>query len=191
MTAQLDSSAALIVVDVQNDFCPGGTLAVPDGDVVVPVINEWIGRAQAAGMTVIASRDWHPPDHCSFAEQGGPWPAHCVRETPGAAFHPELRLPDNTRVVNKGQATDKDNYSAFDDTGLTETLRDQGIERVWVGGLAQDVCVRATVLDACEAGFETHLIREATRAVDVTPGDGDRALEEMRDAGAIIETAQT
>ncbi|MEX0607488.1 MAG: nicotinamidase [Halofilum sp. (in: g-proteobacteria)] len=191
MTAQLNPSAALIVVDVQNDFCPGGTLAVPDGDAMVPVINDWIERAQTAGMPVIASRDWHPPDHCSFTEQGGPWPAHCVRDTPGAAFHPELRLPANTRVISKGLAVDKDNYSAFDDTGLTETLRAEGIERLWIGGLAQDVCVRATVLDACEAGFETHLIREATRAVDVAPGDGDRALEDMRAAGAVIETAQT
>lgn len=188
MAARLDPSAALIVVDVQNDFCPGGALEVPKGDAVIPVINDWIDRAQAAGMPIVASRDWHPSNHCSFAEQGGPWPVHCVRETDGAEFHPDLALPDNARVVNKGQDVDKDNYSAFDDTGLAEELRQQGVERVWVAGLAQDVCVRATVLDACEAGFETHLIREGTRAVDVNPGDGERALEEMTAAGATIET---
>ena len=185
MTAKLDSSSALIVVDVQNDFCPGGQLAVPEGDRVIPVINEWIGRAQAAGIPVIASRDWHPADHCSFADQGGPWPSHCVRETEGADFHPNLELPGDARIISKGHRQEKDNYSAFDDTGLAEELREQGIERVWVAGLAQDVCVRATVVDAREAGFETHLIRAGTRPVD--PGDGERALEEMRAAGAHIE----
>jgi nicotinamidase/pyrazinamidase len=187
MTARLDPSAALIVVDVQNDFCPGGALEVPEGDAVIPVINDWVERAQEAGMPIVASRDWHPPDHCSFADQGGPWPVHCVRATAGADFHPDLVLPDNTHLVNKGQAVDKDNYSAFDDTGLADELRNLGVERVWVAGLAQDVCVRATVLDACEAGFETHLIANATRAVNVNPGDGERALEAMRAAGAQIE----
>lgn len=189
MTEQLSQKDALIVVDVQNDFCPGGALAVREGDAVVPVLNEWIERAQSAGAAVVASRDWHPEDHCSFDARGGPWPRHCVRETRGAAFHPELRLSDDALVVSKGQARDRDNYSAFDDTGLADTLHQRGIERLWVGGLAQDVCVRATVLDACEAGFETHLIADATRAVDVNPGDGERALEAMRAAGARIEKA--
>ena len=182
-------SDALVVVDVQNDFCPGGALAVTDGDAVVPVLNEHIVAAQQAGSIVVASRDWHPEDHCSFDAQGGPWPRHCVRDTEGSAFHPDLKLPDDVLVVSKGKATDRDNYSAFDDTGLADTLHKRGVERVWVGGLAQDVCVRATVLDACDAGFETHLIAEATRPVDLNPGDGERAIEAMRAAGALIEQA--
>jgi nicotinamidase/pyrazinamidase len=188
MTHQLDNRDALIVVDVQNDFCPGGTLAVPEGDHVVGVLNDWIARATAEDLPVVASRDWHPPGHCSFADQGGPWPEHCVRETAGAAFHPDLRLPQNALIINKGEAVEHDNYSAFDDTGLADRLHARGVERVWIGGLAQDVCVRASVVDACEAGFDTHLIADATRAVDVSPGDGERALEAMRAAGARIET---
>lgn len=186
MQQKLSQHDALLVVDVQNDFCPGGALAVPEGDQVVPVLNEWIRAAREAGVPVVASRDWHPAGHCSFAEQGGPWPVHCVQDTEGAAFHPDLRLPADALVISKGQSPERDNYSAFDDTGLADMLRERGVERVRVGGLAQDVCVRATVLDACEAGFETHLIADATRAVDVEPGDGERALEAMRAAGARI-----
>ncbi|MEF8834293.1 MAG: isochorismatase family protein, partial [Halofilum sp. (in: g-proteobacteria)] len=142
---------------------------------------------QAAGIPIVASRDWHPADHCSFSDRDGPWPGHCVREPAGAAFHPDLRLPRDAIIISKGRDRDRDNYSAFDDTGLADRLRRLGVERLFVGGLAQDVCVQATVLDACEAGFETRLIRNATRAVDVSPGDGDRALEAMRAAGARIE----
>jgi len=185
----MDQQDALLIVDVQNDFCPGGALAVTDGDAVVPVLNEWIRAATAAGATVVASRDWHPPDHSSFREQGGPWPVHCVQDTQGAALHPDLDLPPGHILISKGRSQDRDNYSAFDDTGLADMLREHGIERIWVGGLAQDVCVRATVLDGCEAGFETHLIAAATRAVNVHPGDGERALEAMRAAGAHIEQA--
>ena len=189
MQQKLSQHDALLVVDVQNDFCPGGALAVPEGDQVVPVLNDWIRAARESGVPVVASRDWHPAGHCSFAEQGGPWPVHCVQDTEGAAFHPELELPDDALVISKGRSPERDNYSAFDDTGLADMLRERGVERVWVGGLAQDVCVRATVLDACDAGFETHLIADATRPVDVEPGDGERALEAMRAAGARIEAA--
>lgn len=184
----METGDALLIVDVQNDFCPGGALAVDEGDRVVPVLNEWIARARDAGVPVYASRDWHPLDHCSFSERGGPWPEHCVQGTPGAEFHPDLQLPDDAVIVSKGQSIDRDNYSAFDDTGLTGMLREAGVHRLWVGGLAQDVCVKATVIDACEAGFETHLLLPATRAVNVKPGDGERSVEEMRDAGAHIET---
>jgi len=188
MSREFEPQDALVVVDVQNDFCAGGALEVPDGDAVVPVLNDWIADASAAGVPVVASRDWHPDDHCSFEAQGGPWPPHCIRETQGAAFHPGLELPDDTLIVSKGQSVDRDNYSAFDETGLARTLHDRGVERLWVGGLAQDVCVQATVLDAREAGFETHLIADATRAVNANPGDGERALEAMRAAGAKIES---
>jgi nicotinamidase/pyrazinamidase len=187
MQDKIRNNDAVIAVDVQNDFCPGGALAVAEGDAVVPVLNDWMALAAEAGATVVASRDWHPADHVSFAEQGGPWPPHCVQETTGAAFHPALRLPDGAIIVDKGEASERDNYSAFDDTGLADRLRRLGVERLWIGGLAQDVCVRATVLDACEAGFETRLIADATRPVDVTPGDGARALEAMRAAGAHID----
>lgn len=189
MSEDFQPQDAVLVVDVQNDFCGGGSLEVPDGDAVVPVLNEWIARAVEAGILVVASRDWHPQNHCSFEAQGGPWPPHCIRGTDGAAFHPDLRLPEDAMIVSKGQSEDRDAYSAFDGTGLAATLHDRGIERLWVGGLAQDVCVQATVVDACEAGFEVHLIADATRAVNASPGDGERALEAMRAAGARIEAA--
>lgn len=179
---------ALIIVDVQNDFCPGGTLAVPEGDAVIPVLNRWIAAAEQADTPIIASRDWHPPDHLSFETHGGPWPVHCVQETSGAAFHDDLALPEDVEVVTKGHHHDFDQYSAFDRTGLADRLREQGVQRVWVGGLAMDVCVRATVLDACREGFEVHLIRPATRAVDAAARD--RALVEMHEAGARIESIE-
>jgi nicotinamidase/pyrazinamidase len=187
MSEPLSQGDALLIVDVQNDFCPGGALEVPNGDRVVPVLNAWIDGAQAGGIPIYASRDWHPANHISFAERGGPWPPHCIQNTQGAAFHPDLHLPQEAAVISKGTDPDRDQYSAFDATGLGKTMREEGIHRVWVGGLAQDVCVRATVLDGAEAGFEIHLIAPATRPVDVNPGDGARAIEAMRAAGAVIE----
>jgi nicotinamidase/pyrazinamidase len=184
----LSPSDALLIVDVQRDFCPGGALAVPDGDAVVPVLNQWIDAAQDAGAAVFASRDWHPPNHVSFQGQGGPWPSHCVAETPGAAFHPELALPESTVVIDKGTDAEHEAYSAFEGTDLSAQLRAAGIERLWVGGLALDYCVRASVLDARRiAGLPVHLILSATRAVEVHPGDGSRALDDMRAAGALTE----
>jgi len=183
----LGEKDALVIVDAQNDFFPGGALAVEGADEVVPVLNSWIERAEAAGAFVVASRDWHPEGHVSFQSEGGEWPPHCVQGTNGAAFHPDLRLPAETRIVTKGDNPRFDQYSAFDRTGLAEDLRRSGVERLWVGGLAQDVCVLHTVRDALAAGFEVHLIRDATRPVNVSPGDGERALEEMREAGAVIE----
>ena len=181
---QFRTDDALLIVDVQNDFCPGGALAIDQGDQVVPVLNEWLAAAQKQGIPVFASRDWHPEGHCSFQEQGGPWPVHCLQNSQGAEFHPDLRLPADTEIISKGQALDQDQYSALDGTGLTETLRERGIRRLWIGGLAQDVCVHATVLDALKAGFEVRLIADATRAVNAQPGDGERALQEMREQGA-------
>jgi len=179
---------ALIVVDVQNDFCPGGMLAVPDGDAVVPVINACIRQAQAAGIPIIASRDWHPQRHVSFEAQGGPWPEHCVQDSAGAAFREDLDLPGDTVKVSKGVRLDKDQYSAFDDTGLGEFLRRDGVQRVWVTGLAQDVCVHATVMSAREEGFDVVLVENATRAID--NASGRRTLEEMRGAGAATTEVQ-
>lgn len=176
---------ALVVVDVQPDFCPGGALPVPDGDAVIPVLNEWIAAARAAGALVVATRDWHPPGHLSFRGQGGPWPPHCVQDTPGAAYHPALALPAEAVRLAKGTRLDHDQLSAFDDTGLAVFLRARGVRRLLVGGLAEEVCVRATVLDGLRAGFEVHLLADATRAVD--PCAGARAREELWDAKAVIE----
>jgi nicotinamidase/pyrazinamidase len=181
----------LLIVDVQNDFCPGGALPVAEGDRIVPVLNRWIDAARRGRALVVASRDWHPHNHISFRERGGPWPVHCVQDTPGAAFHPDLLLPADALILSKGTAADKDNYSPFEGTHLAETLRRRGVRRIWVGGLAQDVCVRATVLDALAAGFEVHVILDATRAVNVNPGDGLRAVEEMRARGAVIESGES
>ena len=177
---------AVIAVDVQNDFCSGGALAVDGGEEVIPVLNRWLAAAARQGVPVVASRDWHPVCHCSFQEQGGPWPPHCIQDTPGAAFHPDLELPARTVRVSKGTAFDRDAYSAFDDTGLAVYLRQQGVARLWVGGLARDVCVLETVKSACEQGFETHVLIPATRAVDAA--SAEQAVHAMRAAGAIIES---
>jgi nicotinamidase/pyrazinamidase len=182
---KLSSSDGLLIVDVQNDFCPGGTLAVTEGDRVVPILNEWIEAAVAAGASVFASRDWHPPNHISFRDRGGPWPPHCIQGTRGAQFHPDLKLPDNVQVISKADSADADSYSAFGNTNLTDRLRKAGVRRVWIGGLAQDYCVRETALDALKAGFEVHVIVDATRAVNVKPDDGRRALEDIRQAGGV------
>lgn len=181
----LTAKDALLVVDVQNDFCPGGALPVPDGDEVVPELNRWIDHARARGAVVAASRDQHPENHVSFADRGGPWPRHCVRQSHGAAYHPELELPDDAIDLAKGEDPERDQYSAFDDTGLASMLRRRGVERVWVGGLAEDVCVEATVRDALDAGFEVRLLTAATRAVD--PDRAPELERRLAQAGAVLE----
>lgn len=183
------TDTALLIVDVQNDFCPGGALPVPEGDEVVPVLNRAIERFQQAGAPVIASRDWHPEKSTHFALYGGQWPVHCVQNTPGAQFHPDLRLPEGTIVVSKGMGEHEDAYSAFDartEEGkpLEGLLKEKGIKRLVVGGLATDYCVRASVLGALERGFEVLVLRDAVRGVDVQPGDSAKALEEMQSKGA-------
>lgn len=190
-SVKLGSDSALILVDIQRDFCRGGAIAVPDADAVVPVANRWIEQARSEGVQVVASRDWHPAGHVSFEEKGGPWPAHCVQHTSGADFCPDLALPADVIVISKGEEPDRDAYSAFDSTGLGQRLRSAGVRRLFVAGLALDYCVRATVLDGLSAGFEVHLIRAATRAADVRPGDGEAALAEMIEAGASIEAGPT
>jgi nicotinamidase/pyrazinamidase len=182
---------ALIVVDVQNDFCPGGTLAVAHGDKVVEPLNEQIDEFLERGAPVYKSRDWHPATTKHFEAYGGTWPVHCVQNTKGAEFHPALRDDPRITVVSKGLG-DTDCYSAFDETDLVSQLREQGVKEVVVGGLATDYCVKNTVLDALKHGFKVKLLENATRAVDLQPGDGDRAFEEMRAAGAeIVSTDYT
>lgn len=181
--------AALIVVDIQNDFCKGGSLEVPDGDRVVPVLNEYAGRFAAARRPIFASRDWHPARTKHFQEYGGVWPPHCIQGTRGAEFHPDLRLPDRTVVVSTGMDPEEDGYSAFPSTledghTLATALRDMGVTRLYIGGLATDYCVRMTVLDALAADFNVTLLLDASRGVNLQPHDAERAIEEMIDAGA-------
>jgi nicotinamidase/pyrazinamidase len=172
----------LIVVDVQCDFCAGGALAVPDGDAVVEPIN----RLAEEIPFVVATRDWHPPDHRSFKEQGGPWPVHCVLETTGAHLHPKLHSSQIDAIVDAGREPEDEGYSGFEHTELERLLRDQGVDRVHVVGLALDYCVKETALDARRAGFEVVLHRGATRAINVEPGDDERALDELRAAGVEV-----
>jgi len=174
---------ALIVVDVQNDFCPGGTLAVAHGDEVIEPLNKLIDEFLKRGLPVYKSRDWHPPTTKHFADYGGVWPVHCVQNTRGAEFHPALRDDPCITVISKGLG-DTNCYSAFDETDLLDQLRRQNVEEVVVGGLATDYCVKSTVLDALKNGFKVKALKNAMRAVDLQPGDGERAIEEMCEAGA-------
>ncbi|MEM1586958.1 MAG: nicotinamidase [Candidatus Bathyarchaeia archaeon] len=175
---------ALIVVDVQVDFCPGGALPVPEGDKIIPALNEYIRRFKAAGALIVATRDWHPPNHISFRTQGGPWPPHCVQGTRGAEFHPNLRLPREAIIMSKATDPLKEAYSGFEGTDLVDELRKAGVKRVFVGGLATEYCVKSTVLDAIKYGFETFLLEDAVRGIDVRPGDVERAVKEMLERGA-------
>ncbi len=179
---------ALIVVDVQNDFCPGGALAVGEGDKVVAPLNKLIEEFLKRGEPVFKSRDWHPAKTKHFADYGGTWPVHCVQGTKGAEFHPDLLDDIHIRTISKGLG-DEDSYSAFDGTDLALQLRRLGVEEVWVGGLATDYCVKNTVLDALKEGFQVKALEDAMRAVDVNPGDGERAIREMREAGAEITSS--
>ena len=186
---------ALLIVDVQNDFCPGGALAVAEGHAVVPLLNQYMERASAAGIPIFASRDWHPAQTAHFREFGGQWPPHCVQGTSGAEFHPGLRLPEETVIVSKGMNPVDEGYSLFegkleDGRDALTALRELGVTRVHVGGLATDYCVRATTLDALAARFDVFLLEDAIRAVEVQPGDDERAITEMREAGAVSETLE-
>jgi len=182
---------ALILVDVQNDFCPGGALAVKKGDEVVPVLNRYIDKFITAGLPVFATRDWHPLKTSHFKAYGGTWPVHCVQQTRGAEFHPGLNLSKEITVVSTGMAADEDGYSGFqgrDDAGnsLATLLRDRGVDRIFVGGLATDYCVKHTVLDGIRQGFRAVLISDGVRAVNLNPKDSEQAVQEMTAAGATI-----
>jgi nicotinamidase/pyrazinamidase len=176
---------ALLIVDMQNDFLPGGTLGVSHGDDVIPVLNRWLDSAVREGIPVLATRDWHPPNHCSFRARGGPWPPHCMQDSRGAEFASDLRLPFSATVVSKGADPDRDAYSGFQGTDLDEGLRALGVRRLLVGGLATDYCVLETVRDAIARGYQVVLLRDAVRPVDVHPGDGQRAEREMIRSGAL------
>jgi nicotinamidase/pyrazinamidase len=186
-----DPSSALLIVDVQNDFCPGGSLAVDGGNDVVPIMNGYARTFAEAGCLVIADRDFHPSRTTHFVEFGGAWPAHCVQGTAGADYHPDLELPPSTVHITKGMGAEEDAYSCFEgrDTegkSLATILAERGVRTLYVGGLATDYCVKHSALDARKAGLEVVLLTDACRGVNVQPGDADRAIDEMRAAGAVI-----
>jgi nicotinamidase/pyrazinamidase len=182
MASSPNSHDALLIVDPQVDFCPGGALPVPGGDQIFPAVN----RAAERFSVVVASRDWHPANHISFQARGGPWPVHCQAGTPGAEFHPALDATHVQKVFSKGTEPGVEAYSAFEGTGLAGWLRAHGVDRLFVAGLATDYCVRASVLDARGEGLDVVVLEDAIGAVEVQPGDGARALAEMQRAGASL-----
>jgi nicotinamidase/pyrazinamidase len=177
---------ALLVVDLQRDFLPGGSLAVPGGDAVLEPVNQALARFHRLHRPVFASRDWHPADHSSFKSSGGRWPPHCVAESPGAEFDNRLRLPPGAGIVSKGCVSGDDGYSAFAGTDLQHRLQASGVRRLFVAGLATDYCVRSSVMDALALGYAVVVLRDAVAAVDLQPGDGERALADMRSGGALL-----
>jgi len=189
-TFSLGKGDALVIVDLQRDFLPGGALPVPLGDQVIPVMNAYIRLFRERELPVIATRDWHPHDHCSFRDQGGLWPPHCVQGTPGAEFAEYLDLPEDAIVISKATRPDEEAYSGFQGTALDERLRELGVKRLFVGGVATDYCVLSTVKDALAMGYEVCLLKDAIRAVDVQPGDGERAEKEMESLGAVSVTLE-
>lgn len=189
-------ATALLVVDVQSDFCSGGALPVPDGDLLIPALNQAIRNAEQCGVEIFASRDWHPADSQHFDSYGGTWPVHCVADTEGAEFHQELRLPANTRIISKGLDRNSDGYSVFEgrldgNVPFENALRHYGITQLVVGGIATDYCVRCSVLDALRLGVRATLLTDAIAAVEANPGDGQKALNEMRRAGADLSRSDT
>ena len=189
----MESKKALVIVDVQNDFCPGGALGVQDGDRVVPVLNRYIEKFAQTGMPILVTRDWHPPRTTHFNTAGGLWPPHCVQGSKGAEFHPALKISSDTVVLSKGMAVDEDNYSGFDAVDsrgvvLKDFLRQSGIERIYVGGLATDYCVKETVLDGLREGFQVVLLQDAVRGVNLQPDDSDQAVDAMVRGGVTIES---
>jgi nicotinamidase/pyrazinamidase len=179
-------SRALLIIDFQNDFTSGGALAVPGGDEIA----EPVKRLADQFEHVFATRDWHPPDHASFETEGGPWPVHCVQGTHGAELHPAMRDVEVDAIVDVGVERDDEGYSGFEKSKLADLLHEAGVAEVAVVGLATDYCVRASAIDACREGFETTVVTDAIRAVEVSPGDGERALEDMHRAGAKLATSR-
>ncbi len=183
MAIDLTIGDALLLVDVQNDFLPGGALGVPDGDAVIAPLNGYLQAAARRQLLIFASRDWHPRNHCSFKPQGGPWPEHCVADTPGAQFSSALALPTNAITISKATRPERDAYSAFDGTWLQALLTQANVDRVLIGGLATDYCVLNSVRDAVATGFRVVLLTDAIRAIDA--GDGARAEAQMIRLGAV------
>lgn len=188
MRIAITGDSSLIIVDVQYDFLPGGSLPVPKGDEIIPILNNYIKLFINRNRPIIATRDWHPRNHISFMKRGGRWPEHCVQNTRGAEFPKGLELPTDVIIISKGYMENKDAYSGFQDTNLDDVLKNMNIRRLFIGGLATDYCVRATVLDALKLGYQVVLLLDGVRGVDVTPGDSERAVREMISRGAIAIT---
>jgi nicotinamidase/pyrazinamidase len=192
----MEKGSALLIEDVQNDFCSGGSLAVPDGDEVVPVLNRYIELFVRMGLPVFASRDWHPEESHHFRDGGGIWPVHCVQGSLGARFHPDLRLSSDAIVISKGTEAAEDGFSTFDGVAadgrdFQECLREMGVQHLYVGGLATDYCVKYTVLDALRRGLRVTLLLDAVRGVDLMPGDAEGAIREMVTAGAVTASLES
>ena len=179
---------ALVIVDLQRDFLPGGALGVANGDAVVGAMNDYLGRFVANRLAVFATRDWHPANHCSFVAQGGPWPPHCIAGSPGAGFADGLRLPADAKVISKATTADRDAYSGFDGTDLQSLLRQAQIKRLYVGGLATDYCVKFSTADALKKGLKVKVLIDAVKGVDLAPGDSDKAIKTMVKNGAKLVT---
>ncbi len=178
---------ALIVVDMQNDFMPNGALPVPNGDKIVPILNEYIKLFNKNGNPVYFTRDWHPKEHLSFKDYGGIWPTHCVMETEGAKFYKDLFIPnDNKFIISKGTSKDFDAYSGFQGTILDDLLKERGIKRVFIGGVATDYCVKNTVLGALNLGYQVFVLEDGIKGVDLNKGDVERAINEMMSKGAVF-----
>ncbi|HAO93839.1 MAG: nicotinamidase [Deltaproteobacteria bacterium GWC2_56_8] len=189
----MKNSSALVIVDLQNDFCPGGALPIPEGDGIVPVVKRYLDLFMAAGVPVFFTRDWHPARTVHFKEFGGLWPPHCIQETEGARFHPGLKIPADAVIITKGESPEGDSYSGFDGhdaVGLDfeDSLKGRGITHIYIGGLATDYCVKATALDGLGRGFKVTVLLDAIRGVDANPGDSETALEDMMAKGADTST---
>jgi nicotinamidase/pyrazinamidase len=182
---KIDAESALIIVDIQNDFLPGGALPVPKGDEVIPVINKYIELFSKVKAPIFATRDWHPLNHISFKTQGGPWPPHCIQNSKGAEFASELKLPKNAIIISKAVNPNAEAYSGFEGTELALKLKELGIKKVFIGGLATDYCVKNTVLDALKNGFKTFFLEDASRGVNLKPEDSENAIKEMINKGAL------
>jgi nicotinamidase/pyrazinamidase len=185
MKIALTKESALIIVDVQNDFLPGGALPVPEGDRVINPINSYIKLFRDKNRLIVATRDWHPPNHISFRERGGPWPPHCIKNTFGAEYPKKLKLPGDIIIISKGFNEDEEAYSGFHNTSLDDVLRKAGIRRIFVSGLATDYCVKATALDGLRLGYQVVLLLDAIKGVDVNPGDSEKAIREIIFNGGI------
>lgn len=184
----LNQGDVLIIIDLQNDFLPGGALAVDEGDQVVPVMNRYIALFQRHNLPIIATRDWHPADHFSFKAQGGPWPEHCVAGSHGAEFSPMLKLPETAEIISTGFNRSAPGYSGFENTDLENRLNQLDARRLFIGGLATEYCVLHTVLDALAHNYPVNLLTDAIRAVNVKPQDGDNAMHTMTQKGATALT---
>lgn len=187
----LRSEDALLIADIQNDFLSGGALGIRGGDDIVPILVRYLHRFHARGLPIFLTRDWHPPNHCSFREQGGLWPVHCVAGSPGSLPPPAFETPASAVIIYKAIDPDQEAYSAFQNTALDRHLRAMGVRRLFIGGLATDYCVLNTVKDARALGYDVYLLMDGIKAVNLRPDDGPHAEQEMIRLGAVPVRLET